>query len=345
MFDKLAGNQLIKDALRRMLTAERVPGAFIFAGEEGIGKKLFALELAKAFNCRGQRTGVEACDHCSSCLRIAALKPPAANDAEASKQIIWSEHTDVGMLRPAGRSILVPQVRELERETNFRPYEGRRRIFLIDEAERLNEASSNALLKTLEEAPATSHLILITRAPASLLPTIRSRCQIIRFAPLSAAEIEVYLVQHKKRSEREARLVAHLARGSLGRALELNLDDYGQKREWVLAIVEALVGKIDRARLLRAAEELSDAKYKEDYEPRLDALEILVRDLWVLSLGGTDAPVVNDDIRERLSKSSRQIESRRAAGWLLRIEALRRQLAVNINRRVATDALFLSMAD
>ncbi|MBA3441606.1 MAG: hypothetical protein H0T92_17235, partial [Pyrinomonadaceae bacterium] len=98
------------------------------------------------------------------------------------------------------------------------------------------------------------------------------------------------------------------------------------------------------SRLLRAAEELIDAKYKEEYEPRLDVLQTLIHDLWVLSLGDTEVRVVNDDIRERLGKSSREIESRRAADWLLRIENLRRQLAVNINRRVATDALFLSMA-
>ncbi|MBA3443147.1 MAG: DNA polymerase III subunit, partial [Pyrinomonadaceae bacterium] len=280
MFERLAGNQLVKDALRRMLAAERVPNALIFAGEEGLGKKLFALELAKALNCRVKSAGIEACDHCSSCLRIAQLKLPASNDAETPKQIIWSEHTDVGLLRPAGRFILVPQIRELERETNFRPYEGQRRVFLIEEADRLNEASSNALLKTLEEAPATSHLILITRTPASLLPTIRSRCQTMRFAPLAATEIEAYLIEHRKRSQREARLVAHLASGSLGRALELNLDDYIKQRDWVLGIVEALIGSVDRSRLLRAAEELSDAKYKEEYEPRLDVLETLIHDLW-----------------------------------------------------------------
>ena len=344
MFNRLVGNQLVKDALRRMLMAERVPGAIIFAGEEGVGKKLFALELAKALNCQNRGAGIEACDQCSSCVRIAALKLPASNDAEAPKELIWSEHTDVGMLRPAGRFILVPQVRELEHETNFRPYEGRWRVFLIEDADRLNEASSNALLKTLEEAPATSHLILITRAPASLLPTIRSRCQIMRFSPLPAAEIEAYLVKHKKRSQREARLVAHLASGSLGRALELNLDDYSRQREWVLGVIDALVGTVDRARLLRAAEELSDAKYKEEYEPRLDVLQTLIHDLWVLSLGSTETQVVNHDIREQLSKTSQQIESRRAAGWLIRIDNLRRQLAVNINRRVATDAVFLSMA-
>lgn len=344
MFDHLTGNQSVKDALRRMLRDERVPGAFIFAGEDGVGKKLFALELAKALNCLAPGEGVEGCDQCSACLRTLRLKLPGSNDTEALKGIVWSEHTDVGVVRPAGRFITVPQIRELERETQFRPFEGRRRVFLIEDADRLNEASSNALLKTLEEVPATSRLILITRQPASLLPTIRSRCQTMRFAPLAVHEIKEYLVERRKRSEDEARLVAHLAAGSLGRALELNVDSYREQREWVLSIVDALVEKPDRSRLLRAAEELSDAKHKEEFEPRLDVLQTLLHDLWVLSLGSTQSQIVNDDIRERLSKISRQLESRAAADWLLRIDNLRRQLAVNINRRVATDSLFLSMA-
>ena len=342
MFDRLVGNQRARDVLRRMLEQGRVPGALIFAGEEGVGKKLFALELAKALNCRSPR-GVEACDECSACVRTGRLAAEAKMGADAGGLINWSEHQDVGLVRPEKRFITVEQARAVEREMNFRPYEGAARVLIIEEAERLNDASGNALLKTLEEMPPTAHLILLTARPASLLPTIRSRCQVVRFAPLTAAEIEDYLVQHKKRAGAEARLAALLAQGRLGRALALNLDAYRQQRDAMLAVLEALAARPDRVQLLRAAEDLSDAKRKDDYEPSLDALELLIHDAWRLALDPA-AQIVNEDLRERLRKSCGGVTNRRVAAWLARIEELRAQLAVNVNRRVATDALFLSLA-
>ena len=326
-----------------MLEAGRVPGALLFAGEEGVGKKLFALELARALNCR-ERVGAEGCGRCSACSRVVRFDYPEADDKEAHRRVIWSEHRDVGCVRPYNRSILVDAVRDLEAETNFRPAEGARRVFLVEDAERMNESASNALLKTLEEPHATSHLVLVTSRPASLLPTIRSRCQVVRFAPLSVEEIEEYLVRSKKRAGREARLAAHLARGRLGLALSLDLDAYREAREPLVGVVESLAASGDRARLLRAAEELSDPKQKDLYEPRLDALETLAHDLWLLSLKVPEARLVNEDLRAQLTKLAADLAPRRPARWLSRIEALRAQLAVNVNRRAATDALLLSMA-
>ncbi|MFL6207252.1 MAG: ATP-binding protein [Pyrinomonadaceae bacterium] len=340
MFARIVGNQRAREVLRRMLAQRRVPGALLFAGEEGVGKKLFALELAKALNCRAPR-GVEACDECSACVRIARLATARARETGAL--IDWSEHQDVGVVRAEKRFITVDQARAIEREMNFRPYEGAARVLIIEEADRLNDASGNALLKTLEEMPPTGHLILLTARPASLLPTIRSRCQVVRFAPLKAEEIEAYLIQNKQRAGMEARLAAQLAQGRLGRALALNLDQYQQQREAMLVVLEALTARPDRVQLLRAAEDLSDAKRKDDYEPSLDALELLIHDAWRLALDAR-AGIVNEDLREQLTKLSNNVTNRRVAAWLAQIEELRAQLAVNVNRRVATDALLLTMA-
>lgn len=347
MFKTLAGNERAKDILRRMLAARRVPGALLFAGEEGIGKKRFALELAKALNCR-RPTKLEACDECPACTRIMEFALPAADDKDAHRKIIWSAHSDVGLARPYNRAVLVDAMRDLEREANFRPYEGNARIFIIEDAEKLNEASSNAILKTLEEPPATSHLILLTSRPASLLPTIRSRCQVIRFSPLAPADIEAYLLSHgdkkKKLSAEDARLLAHTAGGSIGRALAGDANDYRQRREAMLDVLGALALTNDRARLLRASEEMTDAKRKDEYEPRLDMLETLIHDAWALALDVSGTPLVNQDITPQLKKISGQMSSRRAARWLSQIETHRRGLEVNVNRKVATDALFLAMS-
>jgi DNA polymerase-3 subunit delta' len=343
MFDSLIGNERAKETLRRMLRQGRVPGALLFAGESGLGKKSFALELARALNCRDRR-GVEGCGVCPACIRIGKFQYPAADDKDEYKKIIWSEHRDVGLVLPYNRNVYIQAVRELERESNFRPAEGNARVFIIENAESLTDASANALLKTLEEAAPTTHIILSTSRPSGLLPTIRSRCQTVRFAPLAAEELEDFLVKQGRRAGEEARLAALLASGRPGVGLGLNLDTYRARREAMLGVVEALAsGGGDRVRLLRAAEEMGDAKYKEEYEPRLDALEMLVRDLWLLALGG-GGPLVNQDLHERLARLASGVRPARAAGWLTRIEELRGQLAVNVNRRAATDALFLSMS-
>jgi len=236
-------------------------------------------------------------------------------------------------------------MREIEREANFRPYEGAARVFLVEDADKLNEASSNALLKTLEEPPPTSHLILMTSRPAALLPTIRSRCQAIRFSPLSIAETEAHLVRDSGMASVDARLLARVARGSIGRALSTDLEHYRRQREAMMDVLGALALSDDRARLLRAAEELNDAKRKDEYEPLLDVLETLVHDVWMLTLGASRDRLVNEDLHDHLSRVSARLTSRRAARWLSQIETLRDRLAVNINRKVATDALFLAMAE
>jgi DNA polymerase-3 subunit delta' len=345
MFDHLAGNQRVKDILRRMLVDGRVPGTMLFAGDGGIGKKLFALELAKALNCQTPK-GVEACDHCSSCVRISRSKFPEYSDEKENREkLVWSDHPDVALARPFNRFLRIPLMREVEREANFRPFEGKARIFLIEEAHRLNEASSNALLKTLEEPPATSHLIMITSRPAQLLPTIRSRCQIIRFSPLAPKEIEAQLLKGKQVSPADARLLATVARGSIGRALVTDLESYRLQREAMLDVVNALALTNDRARLLRASEEMNDAKRKDEYEPRLDLLATIIHDVWILSLGAHAEQIVNHDLRAQLAKIVSGLDGRRPARWLSQIEQHRRGLDVNINRKIATDALFLKMAE
>ncbi len=215
---------------------------------------------------------------------------------------------------------------------------------MIDDAHKLNEASSNALLKTLEEPPHTAHLILISSHPAALLPTIRSRCQAIRFSPLSADEIEQYLLSEKLASGIEARLRAHSAEGSIARALASDVKSFKEDRDRMLKILKAMSLTNDREFLLRAAEQLNDARHKDDYEANLDLLESLIRDTWMLSLGVEEGQLTNPDLRADLEMLARSIDSSRVAAWISEIEELREQLAVNINRKVATDSLFLSLA-
>src|SRR6185295_15134567 len=343
MFDELIGNSRVKAALKRMLVADRLPGAMLFTGEEGIGKKRFALEVARALNCRTPKDN-EACGVCPSCVRITKLNYPQREDADEWTQIIWTDHPDVGLVVAPKRVLRVEQMRQIEKEANFRPFEGKARVFLIDEADKLNDASANALLKVLEEPPRTSYLILITARPAMLLPTILSRCQMIRFSPLTPAEIETHLTKNKLADTKTARLRARAAAGSIGRSLSGDLVTFTSQRKAMLGVLNALVLTNDRAQLLRSAEQLNEAQYKDEFEERLDVLETLIRDAWMLSLGVSRDLIVNEDLSTELKEIAQKINPGRAGDWILQIEDLREQLIVNVNRKVTTDSLFLVMA-
>lgn len=343
MLDQLSGNERVKKLLKRIIETRRVPGAMLFTGEDGIGKKLFALEIAKALNCRSPR-GAEGCGRCPSCARIGKFNYPQSSESDDWKGIIWTDHPDVGMVVAPKRVLLVEQMRLIEREANYRPYEGNARVFLVEDADKLNDSSANALLKVLEEPPHTSHIVLLTSRPAMLLPTIRSRCQMIRFSPLTAEEIENHLAKNKIADASEARIRARVARGSLGRAVDDGFDSYLEQRAAMLQVLKALAVSDDRIQLLRSAEEFNDARHKDEYESRLDVLETLIRDAWMLSLHAPDQSIVNEDLLPQLKKIVAGLDSRRPAGWISQIEEMREQLIVNINRKAATDALFLTMA-
>lgn len=343
MLDELVGNERVKTLLRRILEAGRLPGAMLFTGEEGVGKKLFALEIARALNCRTPQ-GAEGCGRCPPCKRITKFNYPQSVESDDWKGIIWTDHPDVGMVVAPKRLLLVDQMRQIEREANFRPYEGKARIFLIEDADKLNDSSANALLKVLEEPPDTSHIFLITSRPAMLLPTIRSRCQMIRFSPLGPEEIEKHLVENKLATAAEARTRARLARGSLGRAIEQDFDEYVSQREAMLRVLKSLATGDDRGQLLKAAEDLNSAAIKDKYEPRLDILETLIRDAWMLAINAPPDIVVNEDLLGQLTQIAKSLDSVRPARWISQIEEMREQLVVNINRKASTDSLFLTMA-
>lgn len=345
MFDQLIGNNHVKEILQRMIRRGRVPNSLLFAGADGIGKREFALETAKAFVCRNPRETGEACDTCGACKRAENFQLPKSDKKEDYEKVFFSEHPDIGIVVPFKNNILIESIRQLEEEANFRPFEAKARFFLINDAEKLSFAkdnSANALLKTLEEPSPTSHIFLITSRPAALLPTIRSRCQTLRFAPIENKQIEGFLESKKQFSVTDAELLSKLSRGSIGRALNLDLDKFRRQRELMLKALESLITKPNRAVLLKTAEEMNDAKNKENYESSLEILEILIHDVWTLRLGTGE--IVNADLKSQLENLSGAVESKRLSGWLAEIETMRQNFAVNLNRKIATDALFMQMA-
>ena len=339
MFEKLIGNDDTKVLLQRLTANGRVPNAMLFAGPEGVGKKLFAFELARILLCKNG-----GCGTCSICTRIGVFDIPKPEKGEDYDTVFLSDHPDVGMVLPYKRNLRVGAIRELEREAHFRPFEADKRIFIITDADKMNDSSSNALLKTLEEPPATTYLILVTSRPDALLQTIRSRCQNIRFAPVGATTIADLLVSIGKFSPDDASLASCVSGGSVGKALALDIQWFRQTRESMVEVIRAALISGNIASMLQTSETINDAKNKERYEDTIAVLESLIRDIFALSKAADRNSIANADIADSLLKLSTEITTTKIEVWINDIEELQFNYLVNINRKVATDGLFVKMA-
>jgi DNA polymerase-3 subunit delta' len=321
-FDSLIGNDRVKRALRSSLTEKRLHHSLIFSGPEGVGKREFALTLAKAVNCL--QADDDSCDSCSACRKIAD-----------------GEHIDLTIVEPETTVIKVEQMRRMCEQAYYKPFEARTRVFMLDPADALNDQAANAMLKTLEEPPETSLVILITSRLSRLLPTVRSRCQIHHFTLLRTDEIEKFLKERFQRPEREIRLLARLSGGRIGRALEIDLSVYEEMRRDCVELLGVIAAK-NRVRLVKAAEYLGKKLGREDCEQRLTVLNGLTSDLLRLIVGADEQSLINLDVMQKLGPLAGRFTAEGIERLTCKLETYRKDLQRNINRQVALEQLLLS---
>jgi DNA polymerase-3 subunit delta' len=233
-------------------------------------------------------------------------------------------------------------MRQIEREANFRPFEGKARVFLIDEADKLNDNSS----RTLESSRGTTEHISSHSdhfAPGYASPNHSLKVSDDQVFTVDSDDIEQHLLRNKLADARQQDFV-HEPQAEVFLVLSGDIDTFTEQRKAMLKVLEALTGTPDRAQLLKSSEQLNEVQYKDEFEQRLDVLETLIRDAWMLSLGAESNQLVNEDLSNELRSISQRIDPSKAAAWILEIEDMREQLVVNINRKPGTDALFLTMA-
>jgi DNA polymerase-3 subunit delta' len=335
-FSSLVGKERVKRLLKRAVVEDRIRQGLLFAGPRGVGKHQFALALAQALNCRRPIDG-DACGVCDQCIKIAARE-------HIDVFTIYRESKDpLAKKDNKSQFIKIEQMRDMAREAQYRPRDGRRRVFIIDEAEWLRVEAANAILKTLEEPPATTQLVLVTPKPYALLQTIRSRCQMVSFAPLNAADLEAFLNENYKRPAGENQLLARLARGSIGRALEIDLGVYREQRSMMMDLLEAVMVARDTIKLMQAAEHLAKKLEREEFERHLDALLVLLADVFHLKLGDNGRALTNADIAPRLERLAEVATLEQITDWAERLERVMQGLTRNLNRQLAMEEMLLAM--
>lgn len=290
-------------ALRHALESGRLHHAWLFAGPDGVGKALTAFAWARALLCERPVDG-DGCSRCSACRRM-----------------VERQHPDLHVLQRGTKSdgrleqfIRIEQVRELQQALSFKSFEGRRRVVVLLEAERMNPATANALLKTLEEPGAHTHFIVVSSAPHLLLPTILSRCQRVRFGPLERAVVARHLARITEKSGDEADLLAGLAEGSVSKGVALAKSPVLEQRA---ALVERLAPGQNLAAvpaLLELAEQL--ASTPEELPHALHLLRTFARDVVLLRQGCGPEALVHRDLAAVLADRARQVSTPTALGWI-----------------------------
>jgi len=330
-FRDLVGHRALLQVIARAVGRQTLPPSLLFAGPDGVGKRLVAVALAQVQNCLAPVETNGSFDACGAC--------------EACSKIARGSFSDVLEIVPGDAgSLTVDQVRQVVRQAAYRPFEGRRRVVVVREADRLVTAAQNALLKTLEEPPDASQFILVTSRPGVLLPTVRSRIQQLTFGQLTANEVETVLVRQGV-DERAARVGAATAGGSAGRALAIASGDLVEARDVAVAFLRDVASAHDARQRLGAAKELVGKSRPGKGAPRqaltrrLRALMSLVRDVELLSVGSDAAALANADIADRLEPMARTYGGARGVEGFAAVGRAIEAVDRNVSPKVVADWL------
>jgi len=315
------------------LNQDRMSSAYLFAGESGIGKKFTALNLAKALNCRNIQLSansyqpIDCCDKCPSCKKI---------DAQT--------HPDFLMITPEKGEIRVEEIRTIEEALSFTPYEGRRKVVIVDDAETMNASAANAFLKTLEEPPPQSIITLISASPDRMPETIRSRCSRINFSPLSSEKCEEVIKkmlktedQKEKTSElpdfRTPELFTTLARLSMGRPGLAVSSDLIEERDWFIKLLREMVNSGNKGMWAD----------KDEIEKWFNNAIAVLRDMAVLKITGKEDLLINMDLKDNIAKMSKTIELKDIIESYIKLSFLKGYLGFNLNKSITWNYVSIVM--
>jgi len=333
---QIIGHDFQKEILMRAVRENVVSHSYLFSGPDGIGKKLVALEFAKLLNCQIR----------NSADSINADIGPC--ECRSCKKVERGIHPDVINVQYEGvKSIKVEQIREgIEERLFLKSFEGKFKVVVVDEAERMSSGAQNAFLKTLEEPPANSVIILITSNPDSLLPTIRSRCQMLRFNALPEELVFEELKKREDLSAEEALICSKLSNGSLGRALMLDSDMI----EWRKELIEYLMHlKPDSAlRVLGLAESMPLSSSPEDIERLTLAFEFIslwLRDLMLIKTGSDKKRLTNIDLLEQTTQFAEKCEIDNILDKMSDVEKTWNDIYhLNANKQLSFENLFIRIS-
>jgi DNA polymerase III subunit delta' len=332
----LAGNEWAVDMLKKHVTNEATRHAYLLAGAPGLGRRTLALRFAQALNCQTPAEPGIPCGQCRDCKQIAAMQHP---DLSIIEPMVKDPDSPKELLPHPNGEIRISQIRELQKKINLKPYQSRYRVLIFLRFQQANVEACNALLKTLEEAPSYAVLILTADNPEQLLPTIVSRCEVLRLRPLKVEEVMSELESRGIESGR-AKLMAHISGGRFGYALRLLEDE--SLLDWREERLNDLQTLISASRVEKFA--YAD-KLSKDKESMRQAILIWLsywRDV-MLRTAQAQTPLVNVDRNLEIEELAQHLDMSIARRVVSNLEDVLEKMERNVNSRLLAEVLLLDL--
>jgi DNA polymerase III subunit delta' len=318
-FHDIYGHEIKIEIIRKALAQKRIGHAYLFSGIQAVGKKKLAGEFVKAINCEKEDALHDSCGECSSCRKIRK-----------------GSHPDVFFVEADGQFIRIAAVREIQEQMKCKPLEARRRVFIINDADKLNDEAANALLKMLEEPSPSNVLILITARPYSMLSTIISRCQHMRFNPLRPDTVAKFLVDQKGMDNQRALLLAGLSGGSIGRAMELNEDDIIVYRAELLKLL-SMTYKDEPFGIIKFVSFLGQEK--KEIKQGLNILSSVYRDALIFKETMKNEMLINQDNYSFISIQAARLSGVQILQNIALVERAGETIDQNVNKSLTLETM------
>ena len=324
----LLGHEWAVDMLRQHAAHDEIRHAYLFCGPPGLGRRTLALRLAQALNCTKPLAPGVPCGLCRDCKQIEAMQHPDMNVIQA---------VDGDNQPKEGGTLKVDQIREVQRSLSLKPYQAKYRVALFLRFQEANDNAANALLKTLEEAPAHAILLLTADTPEQLLPTINSRCEILRLRPLPIEAVTADLI-YRGVDEERARLLAHISGGRPGYARRL-VDD--------VPLLEKRDERLNDLQTLLPAARVEKFSYADKLSKDKDAMRQAIT-IWLsywrdvmLRVAGAETPLINIDRNMEIEFLAGRLNLSTARRVVSDLENALEKMDRNVNSRLLAEVLLM----
>lgn len=322
-FKDIVGHENIISNMKRAIENDKISHSYLFEGPEAVGKKKFALALAKTLLCK--EGGLEPCNKCSSCIKFES-----------------GNHPDMYLIEPEKDVIKKEQVEEAIRSMITKPLEGRRKIYIVDDSYKMTKEAQNGFLKTLEEPPAYVNMILISRNSGSILPTILSRCEVIKFFPIEKAKIIDFLMKKHGKTREEADFISSFSKGSIGKAIDLSLsENFTQMRDDTIEIVDNVLNG-DKLKVFTSMTFFEENE--DNIEEILDIILYWFRDLLIYKETGLEELLINKDKVELLS-SKTFLTKEKINDIIETVQSTKDNLSRRVNYQLSLETMLLKIQE
>lgn len=323
-FSEIVGHEQIKEHMQAAIRDKKPFHAYLFQGEEGVGKEALARTFAAGLQCQSESAD-KPCKECVSCRQMESGNQP---------DVIWVTREKA--------SLGVDEIREqLCNTMDIKPFSSPYKIYLVPEAEKMTEAAQNALLKTIEEPPEYGIVVLMTSNISALLPTIQSRCLTMEFRPLSTVVVESYVKEHCQVPDYQARASAAFAQGNLGKAMRYaKSEDFIERKDHIISLLRH-VEQMDLSEMLAVIKDLGTRK--DEVRDYIDLMVLWYRDVLLFKATKDINQLLFQDEASYISREASHRSYEKIEEILQAFEKAKVRLRANVNFDITMELMLLAL--